>query len=56
VIDFEEEDGGIPLKEESSSDFSVDEGLQLFSQTEWNDLVKRFRFVKYGAEYVGFNT
>ncbi|GBP37624.1 hypothetical protein EVAR_34661_1 [Eumeta japonica] len=38
---------------ESSSDFSVDEGSQLFSQIEHNDLVRDLGFSKDAAELLG---
>ncbi|GBM84390.1 hypothetical protein AVEN_145076-1 [Araneus ventricosus] len=41
------------LKDESSSDFSVDEGPQPFSQSELNDLLRDLGLSKDGAELLG---
>ncbi|GBL96008.1 hypothetical protein AVEN_199969-1 [Araneus ventricosus] len=44
------EDGDpLPHQDESSSDLSVDEGPQPFSQSELNDLVRDLGLSKYGA-------
>ncbi|GBL95654.1 hypothetical protein AVEN_24854-1 [Araneus ventricosus] len=43
----------LPNQDESSSDFSVDEGPQPFSQSEVNDLVRYLGLSKYGAELLG---
>ncbi|GBM39095.1 hypothetical protein AVEN_190229-1 [Araneus ventricosus] len=43
----------LPHQDESSSDFSVDEGPQPFSQRELNDLVRNLGLSKDGAELLG---
>lgn len=53
-IDSEEENPrSISSQEESSSDFSVDDGPQLFSQAELNDLVRDLGLSKDAAEMLG---
>lgn len=48
------EDGDtLPHQDESSSDFSVDEGPQPFSQSELNDLVRDLGLSKDAAELLG---
>ncbi|GBN45149.1 hypothetical protein AVEN_62806-1 [Araneus ventricosus] len=51
------EDGDtLPHQDESSSDFSVDERPQPFSQSELNDLVRDLGLSKDGAELARFQT
>jgi hypothetical protein len=53
-IQRDSEDGTIlPPHDESSSDFSVDEGPQPFSQSELNDLVRDLGLYKDAAELLG---
>ncbi|GBN80239.1 hypothetical protein AVEN_242896-1 [Araneus ventricosus] len=53
-IRSDSEDGDtLPHQDESSSDFSVDEGPQPFSQSELNDLVRELGLFKDGAEFLG---
>ncbi|GBL79855.1 hypothetical protein AVEN_28921-1 [Araneus ventricosus] len=48
------EDGDtLPHQDESSSDFSLDEGPQSFSQSELNDLVRDLGLSKDGVELLG---
>ncbi|GBL85454.1 hypothetical protein AVEN_34634-1 [Araneus ventricosus] len=42
-----------PHQDESSSDFSFDEGLQPFSKSDLNDLVRDLGLSKDGAELLG---
>lgn len=48
-----EDEDTLPPQGESSSDFSVDEGPQLFSQKELNDLVRDLGLSKESAELLG---
>lgn len=53
-IQSDSEDGNIlPPQDESSSDLSVDEGPQPFSQSELNDLVRDLGLSKDAAELLG---
>ncbi|GBL92566.1 hypothetical protein AVEN_123753-1 [Araneus ventricosus] len=53
-IRSDSEDGNtLPHQDESSSDFSVDEGPQPFSHSELNDLVRNLGLSKDGAELLG---
>ncbi|GBM12130.1 hypothetical protein AVEN_39469-1 [Araneus ventricosus] len=53
-IRTDSEDGDtLPHPDESSSDFSGDEGPQPFSQSELNDLVRDLGLSKDGAELLG---
>ncbi|GBM12445.1 hypothetical protein AVEN_55283-1 [Araneus ventricosus] len=53
-IRSDSEDGDtLPEQDESSSDFSVDEGPQPFSQSELNDLVRDLGLFKDGVELLG---
>ncbi|GBL62458.1 hypothetical protein AVEN_31990-1, partial [Araneus ventricosus] len=53
-IRSDSEDGyTLPHQDESSSDFSVDEGPQPFSQSELNDLARDLGLSKDGAELLG---
>ncbi|GBO22813.1 hypothetical protein AVEN_229987-1 [Araneus ventricosus] len=53
-IQSDSEDGEtLPHQDESSSDFSVEEGSQPFSQSELNDLVRDLDLSKHGAELLG---
>ncbi|GBN18347.1 hypothetical protein AVEN_64902-1 [Araneus ventricosus] len=50
---IDSEDGDtLPHQDESSSDFSADDGPQPFSQSELNDLVRDLGLSKYGAELI----
>ncbi|GBM87998.1 hypothetical protein AVEN_185935-1 [Araneus ventricosus] len=53
-IQSDSEDGNtLPHQDETSSDFSVEEGPQLFSQSELNDLVRDLGLSKHGNELLG---
>lgn len=48
-----EDEDTLPPQDESSSDFSFDEGPELFSQSELNDLVRDLGLSKDAAELLG---
>ncbi|GBN21312.1 hypothetical protein AVEN_108174-1 [Araneus ventricosus] len=53
-IRSDSEDGDtLPHQDESSSDFSIDEGPQPFSQSEINDLVRDLGLSKDGVKFLG---
>lgn len=53
ILSESEDSDALASQDESSSDFSVDEGPQLFSQSELNDLVRDLGLSKDAAELLG---
>ena len=53
ILSESEDEDTLPPQGESSSDFSFDEGPQLFSQKELNDLVRDLGLSKESAELLG---
>ncbi|GBM72188.1 hypothetical protein AVEN_309-1 [Araneus ventricosus] len=53
ILSDSEDGDTLPHKDESSSDFSADEGPQPFSQSELNDPIRDLGLSKDGAELLG---
>ncbi|GBL75126.1 hypothetical protein AVEN_194383-1 [Araneus ventricosus] len=56
LVDIRSDSGDVdtlPHQHESSSDFTVEEGAQPFSQSKLNDLVRNLGLSKHGAKLLG---